>query len=379
MDLTLPIALPAARRLPWRAVAVALACGVLLLGGWLWLRDSSLVAVQKVRIGGLRGAQSAQIEELLRDTAKRMTTMDFSVGALRAAVSGFPVVEDVRASTSFPHGAQIEVVERLPVAILSAAGQRTAVAADGTALGAQLAYGSLPALSGSFLPVPGQRVADPNVRAQLAVLGAAPLLLRRHVERVFSGTEGLTVQMRNGLLVYFGDASRPHAKWLSLARVLSDPGSAGARYVDVRVPERPAAGLPSGAVQLSSAASSPTAALAQRLEQAYGGGSSTASPGTASESEPSTAGGEAPAAGGEALAAGGQPSATGETQSAGESAAAGGGPAGSGTAGAGAAGPPGAVSGSAAAGQAPQAGASAGAAAGAAGGVSATGGAPAKG
>ena len=52
--------------------------------------------------------------------------------------------------------------------------------------------------------------------------------------------------MRNGLLVYFGDAARPHAKWLSLARVLADPSSAGASYVDVRVPERPAAGFAGG-------------------------------------------------------------------------------------------------------------------------------------
>lgn len=369
MDLTLPIALPAARRLPWRAVAVALACGVLLLGGWLWLRGSSLVAVRDVRISGVQGAQAAQIEGLLKSAARRMTTMDFNVGALRAAVSGFPVVEDVRASTSFPHGAQIEVVERLPVAVLSAAGQRTAVAADGTALGAQLAYGSLPALSGSFLPVPGQRVADPGVRAQLAVLGAAPLLLRRHVERVFSGAEGLTVQMRNGLLVYFGDASRPRAKWLSFARVLADSGSAGARYVDVRVPERPAAGLPSGAAELSTPASSPTAALTQRLEQAYGGGSSTASTGAASsENEASTAGGEASTAGGETSAA----SEAGPT---GESPAAGGVSTGSATAAEGAAASQGAVSGVAAAGQGPQTSA----AAGAVGGVSSTGGASAKG
>ena len=45
--------------------------------------------------------------------------------------------------------------------------------------------------------------------------------------------------MRNGLLVYFGDATRPHAKWLSLARVLADPSSAGASYVDVRLPVAP--------------------------------------------------------------------------------------------------------------------------------------------
>jgi hypothetical protein len=78
------------------------------------------------------------------------------------------------------------------------------------------------------------------------VLGAAPSLLARHVERVFTGAKGLTVAMHNGLLVYFGDAARPHAKWLSLARVLADPSSVGASYVDVRLPSHPAAGFPAG-------------------------------------------------------------------------------------------------------------------------------------
>jgi hypothetical protein len=61
--------------------------------------------------------------------------------------------------------------------------------------------------------------------------------------------------MRNGLLVYFGDAARPHAKWLSLARVLADSTSAGAVYIDVRVPERPAAGFSSADAPAASMAS----------------------------------------------------------------------------------------------------------------------------
>jgi hypothetical protein len=93
------------------------------------------------------------------------------------------------------------------------------------------------------------------------------------------GPQGVTVAMRNGLLVYFGDATRPHAKWLSLARVLADPSSEGASYVDVRLPERPAAGFASGAVPATSAAtgepsspSDPTtaAALAAGLTSALG-------------------------------------------------------------------------------------------------------------
>jgi cell division protein FtsQ len=293
--LSLPILLPSRRRLPWRPLAGALASLALLGGGWWWLRDSSLVAVRHVRIEGVQGPQAAQIETLLRTGARRMTTMDFDAGALRAAVVAFPVVERVQASMGFPHSARIRVVERPPVATLLAAGQRTALAGDGTALGAQLASSSLPVVHGSFSPVPGQRVSDASVLAAVRLLSAAPTPLARLVVRAFNGPKGLTVAMRNGLWVYFGDATRPHAKWLSLARVLADPGSAGARYVDVRVPERPAAG---SSVEASSATSGspgarpPVATLAERLEQATGAGAG--------------AGGSSSAGAGAALASGGE-------------------------------------------------------------------------
>ena len=64
---------------------------------------------------------------------------------------------------------------------------------------------------------------------------------------MFTGPDGLTVGLRNGALIYFGDTARPHAKWIAAARVLADPGSSGASYVDVRVPDRPAAGGIAGA------------------------------------------------------------------------------------------------------------------------------------
>ncbi len=113
------------------------------------------------------------------------------------------------------------------------------------------------------------------------MLGAAPRVLLGWVSRVFEGHEGLTVAMRTGLLLYFGDATRPHAKWLSAARVLADPSSAGATYVDVRAPERPAAGttsaggLAGGAAPAAQAsASDPTsAALANTLAEAVSGDS----------------------------------------------------------------------------------------------------------
>lgn len=290
-----------------RALLGTVAALVVLAGGWLWLRDSSLVSVQRVRISGVRGTDAPEISQALEAAAKRMTTMDFNVAALRSAVAPFVVVSGVSATTSFPHTVSIHVTERLPVAALTSGGQRTAVATDGTVLGPGLLTSSLPTVNGVSEPTPGAHVSEATVLADLAVLDAAPAPLLRFVARVFEGREGLTVSMRNGLLVYFGNDSRPHAKWTALARVLAAPSSAGAWYVDVRVPERPAAGISGAqaAAPVGTSASDPTAAaLAASLATAIGGGASASTTSGsetsgASAGETSSAGSqEAPAAGG---------------------------------------------------------------------------------
>jgi cell division protein FtsQ len=208
----------------------------------MWLRHSSFVAVRHVHISGVHGAEARSIEAALTGAARRMSTLDVNVHALRAAVAPFAVVRDVHASGSPPHGLSIDVIEQLPVAALLAGGSRTAVAADGMVLGPALLSSTLPALTASSAPTTGARVSDQGLLASLTVLGAAPEPFAKVVARVYSSASGLTVAMRNGLLAYFGDATRPHAKWAALARVLADSSSAGATYVDVRVPEHPAAG-----------------------------------------------------------------------------------------------------------------------------------------
>jgi cell division protein FtsQ len=277
-------------RLALRTVLIAIVAVPLLGGGWLWLRDSSLVSVRHVHITGVHGGDAIEIRQALANAAGRMTTMDFNLGALRSAVSSYAIVGAVHATTSFPHGVSISVTERPPVAALLTAGQRTAVAADGTALGPGLLSSSLPTVTGAVEPPAGARVREPAALAAVAVLGAAPVRLAAFVVRVYSGSEGLTVAMRNGLLVYFGNATRPHAKWLSLARVLTSPSAAGAMYVDVRLPERPAAGFSSTSSSSASTAveagsSEPTAAaLAASLSKAAGG-SVGASAGSSSGTE----------------------------------------------------------------------------------------------
>jgi cell division protein FtsQ len=291
----------------------ALGALALALGGWLFLRHSSLAAVERVQISGARGADARQIDAALSRAARGMSTLDVKRGVLLAAVARFHVVRELSLSPSFPHGLRIRVIEQPPVAVLLAGGTRTAVAADGVVLGPALLAGSLPSVDlDGVAPLPGQRVARAGTRAELRVLGAAPQTLLGWVQRVYTGPEGLTVAMRGGLELYFGNATRPHAKWLAAARVLADPSSAGASYVDVRLPERPAAGSAaaggltagdSASTQVS--ASDPSAAaLAATLDEAVAGGSNASAAASTpsgvatatTPAEPAAAGGESPAA-----------------------------------------------------------------------------------
>jgi cell division protein FtsQ len=238
-------AVAARRRLRIAAICTVIALPVL-GGGWLWLRHSSLTAVEHVEISGAHGPQASAIEAALRGAAKGMGTLDASTAALRSAVARFPVVSEIRAIPKFPHGMRIIVGEQPAVASVLAGGVRTAVAGNGVALGAGLVSSSLPTVADDTAPAMGAKVQNSLVLEALKVLGAAPPALDRLASKAYFGPRGLTVAMQDGLLVYFGDAARPHAKWLSLARVLADKSSAGAIYVDVRLPGRPAAGFPPG-------------------------------------------------------------------------------------------------------------------------------------
>lgn len=299
LSLPRPLLAPRARRLPGRLTLRVLLCAALPLpllgGGWLWLRDSSLVAVEHVHIAGVHGAQALQIRHALDAAAGGMSTLHLNPARLRAAVAAYPEVASIDVHASFPHTLGVEVVERPAVAVLSGPGERTAIAADGTVLGPALVSDSLPTVTAKArVPAPGEHVVEAPTLAAAAALGAAPAQLGRYVERVYEGGEGLTLQMRNGLLVYFGDAGRPHAKWLALARVLASPDAAGATYVDVRLPSRPAAGFsqPGSSTGPSASALTPAqvgtsdpaaAKLAEQLSREVGGSSSPS--GASAESE----------------------------------------------------------------------------------------------
>ena len=244
-----------------RLVLAVVVCLVLVLGGgWLWLRDSSLVGVQRVTVVGQSGPDAAAIRSALTSAARGMTTLDVRVPQLRDAVASFPEVKNLRVSTQFPHGVRIQVIEQLPVAAVEVGGRRMGVAGDGTLLHDTSATASLPLIP-LAVPPGGPRLTEPSAVNAVAVLRVAPYQLLARVTQVsMVAGHGLVAQVRGGPAIYFGDATELRAKWASATAVLGDAGSAGAAYIDVTDPGRPAAGAGAAATPTTSPTSSTPAA-----------------------------------------------------------------------------------------------------------------------
>jgi cell division protein FtsQ len=236
-------AMPRVRSLPrlprWGVWALALTA--LLIAGLLWVRDSSLVAVTKVEVTGLSGPETARVTRQLESAARDMTTLHVRGDQLRSVVAPYPVVKDLRVATDFPHGLKITVIENTPVAVVTVDGAKTPVSADGKLLrGAD--QRALPVVPLRVAPG-GDRVASRTARAAIAALAAAPAALRARATRASTTREnGLTITLSNGPELRFGGADRLAAKWAAAAAVLASEDSRGATYLDLRYPERPAAG-----------------------------------------------------------------------------------------------------------------------------------------
>ncbi len=228
-------------RVPARAALVALGVAGTLVAGWLFVRDSSLVRVRDVYIVGVSSSQEKQIRAALRDAALDSSTLNLDEERLKLAVEQFPSVADVRADADFPRKLTIEVVEREPVAAVELAGAKVPVGAGGLLMRGIRPSKDLPTLRARRLTAQS-RLKDQRALASVSVLAAAPVTLRQRVERAWWGRRGLMLDMRSGPDLVFGSSRQAKTKWSAAARVLAEPSAAGAVYLDVRVPERVAAG-----------------------------------------------------------------------------------------------------------------------------------------
>jgi cell division protein FtsQ len=229
-------------RLKRRLIAVVVVTVVLAAGYQFWLRDSSLVAVERVQVTGATSADADRVRGALTAAAKQMTTLHVDQAALDKAVANFPVVRRLEVKADFPHGLRVHVIEYQPAAIAVSDSGRVPVAGDGTILRGVGVEGRLPtvdvngALGTKFL-------LDRAARGGAAVAGsAAPVLRGRILDVQLRADEGYVAQLRDGPELIFGPATRLRAKWAAATRVLADLEARGASYIDLRIPSRPAVG-----------------------------------------------------------------------------------------------------------------------------------------
>ena len=224
-----------------RLLAAVAVLTLLATAYFAWFRDSSFVAVEEVRVIGVKTDDAPRIRARLEAAARGMTTLHVDEEALRRALPVGAAVADLRVSTDFPHGMTIEVVQSPAVAVLVAPGKRMAVAADGSVLKGVRA-GDVPTIGVASVPGSG-RVGRGRTRQLVAAAAAAPAALRARVQRVrYLSAKGLVAYLERGPQVVLGDAGGLAAKWAAAAAILADAESRGASYVDVSLPDRPVAG-----------------------------------------------------------------------------------------------------------------------------------------
>lgn len=222
---------------PTRRTALLVLIGVvgLLAVVYLVLRLTPLSAVERVTVVGARGPDAPAIRRAIERASLGQSTLGFAEGAVRRSVAGTTSITGLTIDAKFPHGVQVEVHQRSAVGAIDAGGRRVAVSADGRLLPDWKA-GALPLIRGARS---GSGSVLGGARSAATILGAAPAELLAHAARVDGGT---TVRLADGPALLFRDTHRVNAKWAAAVAVLNDPGTRGATWIDLRVPEQPVAG-----------------------------------------------------------------------------------------------------------------------------------------
>jgi cell division protein FtsQ len=237
----LVLAVPA--HLRRRALVLAVVAGAFFALYMFVLRDIGLVAVDDVQVSGLTGKDAGRASVALEQAARSSTTLHVDHAAIDEVVARFPVIHSVRLETDFPHGLRVRVIEQRPAAMLVAGGRRIPVAGDGSILTGLPIRDALPVVKVAGSTIPAKQLTPSGTLDAVRVAGGAPPVLTPMLEGVTrEHAKGWVVQIKDGPDLIFGPASRLGVKWASAVRVLADRDAAGADYIDLRIPGRPAAG-----------------------------------------------------------------------------------------------------------------------------------------
>lgn len=262
----------------WKIALAVLLALLVAVAAWFLVRNSSLVAVEQVRVIGLSGYYDKDAKAAVIAEAEQMTTMNFDDARIAAAAGEFVDVAGVKVETNFPHAATIRVNVRRPVLIAKIGPRTVTLSQTGEVMTATTAIAGLPKIETPGV-ITGDRVTSGRAYEAVRVLGAAPDILLRKVDSVKWGRLGIVVSLENGPALYFGDADNAARKWDDAATVLASSKSRGAAYLDLRVPGRVALGGLGGApLPESASAASADQAVAPAESQTVAPAAGTEAP-----------------------------------------------------------------------------------------------------
>jgi cell division septal protein FtsQ len=232
-----------------RSLLVGIA--LLLVAGGLYglARETSLFAVDAIRVEGAQPALAAEVRrELGRYDGRSLVSVD--TGAVEQRVAGLPAVRSASVDRAFPHTLRVHVVPELPVAVLRRGVDSFLVSARGRVIApiqrggrAELPRIWLPATTdielGSFL---GGQDGGLAARSLAAFVGSG-FPGRVTFVRALDGQ--ITLGLRGGLEIQLGapvDLRLKIAIAHGIVPALALPSAGGPDYLDLAVPERPVAG-----------------------------------------------------------------------------------------------------------------------------------------
>jgi cell division protein FtsQ len=222
---------PPSRRNYLRRRLIALAAVVTVLVIAYLVVFTSLFGVHTVEVTGTRTIPPEAVRTAAAiEPGTPLVRLD--TGDVMARVAALPKVFSVEVSRSFPSTVEIAIVERTPVAMVTAADGVHLV--DGTGLDYEVVKQPPPGVP--ELAVEQARPDDPPTRAAVAVLAAIPQQLRAQLVKITAKTAGnVQLSLADGRTVKWGSADSSERKAAVLAPLLTRPG----KVYDVATPEFP--------------------------------------------------------------------------------------------------------------------------------------------
>ena len=226
---------------------LALAFGLLAAGllAYLGARETSLFAVQSIRISGAPAQVASHVRAALAPLDGR-SLVGLDRNAVERRLSSLPDVASATVDRDFPHTLRVAVIPAHSIAVLRRGPSAWIVSSDSRVIrtAGRLASPKLPRIWVQRAATVDQGATIGDADAARAVAALATARRARFIARIATvraTDHELTFVLASGLELRFGDAGDLPLKLAVVKRLVPLFQGAGG-YIDVAVPERPVAG-----------------------------------------------------------------------------------------------------------------------------------------